>query len=68
MFLFLAEIDDMTICYVLRDGDNATSDIFHFSIEDSGKLFDFNTLLKSFYVMHTFRNEMSLCHAGFKNC
>lgn len=32
-----ADIDDMHICYVLRNGDNATSDIFHFSIEDSGK-------------------------------
>ncbi|KAJ1114419.1 hypothetical protein NDU88_002657 [Pleurodeles waltl] len=31
-----ADIDDMKICYVLRDGDNATSDIFHFTIEDSG--------------------------------
>ncbi|KAM6987808.1 FRAS1-related extracellular matrix protein 2b [Tautogolabrus adspersus] len=31
-----AEIDDMNICYVLRDGDNATNDIFSFSIEDSG--------------------------------
>uniref|UniRef100_A0A3P8SR40 FRAS1 related extracellular matrix 2b n=1 Tax=Amphiprion percula TaxID=161767 RepID=A0A3P8SR40_AMPPE len=31
-----AEIDDMSICYVLRDGDNATDDIFYFSIEDSG--------------------------------
>ncbi|XP_068601427.1 FRAS1-related extracellular matrix protein 2b [Brachionichthys hirsutus] len=31
-----AEIDDMKICYVLRDNDNATNDIFHFSIEDSG--------------------------------
>uniref|UniRef100_A0A9J7ZAP1 FRAS1 related extracellular matrix 2b n=1 Tax=Cyprinus carpio carpio TaxID=630221 RepID=A0A9J7ZAP1_CYPCA len=31
-----ADIDDMHICYVLRDGDNATSDTFHFSIEDSG--------------------------------
>ncbi|XP_043114475.1 FRAS1-related extracellular matrix protein 2-like [Puntigrus tetrazona] len=30
-----ADIDDMHICYVLRDGDNATSDTFHFSIEDS---------------------------------
>ncbi|XP_053556187.1 FRAS1-related extracellular matrix protein 3 [Bombina bombina] len=30
------DIDDMKICYILRDGDNATSDIFHFSIEDSG--------------------------------
>ncbi|XP_056612259.1 FRAS1-related extracellular matrix protein 2b [Triplophysa dalaica] len=31
-----ADIDDMHICYVLRDGDNATSDIFYFSIEDNG--------------------------------
>ncbi|KAI4815998.1 hypothetical protein KUCAC02_006118, partial [Chaenocephalus aceratus] len=31
-----AEINDMNICYVLRDGDNATNDIFYFSIEDSG--------------------------------
>ncbi|XP_053362727.1 FRAS1-related extracellular matrix protein 2b [Clarias gariepinus] len=31
-----ADIDDMHICYVLRNGDNATSDIFHFSIEDNG--------------------------------
>ncbi|CAG6000238.1 unnamed protein product [Menidia menidia] len=31
-----AEINDMKICYVLRDGDNATSDIFHFTIEDNG--------------------------------
>ncbi|KAJ8280121.1 hypothetical protein GJAV_G00050770 [Gymnothorax javanicus] len=31
-----ADIDDMKICYVLRAGDNATSDIFYFSIEDSG--------------------------------
>ncbi|XP_036392654.1 FRAS1-related extracellular matrix protein 2-like [Megalops cyprinoides] len=31
-----ADIDDMKICYVLKDGDNATSDIFYFSIEDSG--------------------------------
>ncbi|KAM4807701.1 FRAS1-related extracellular matrix protein 3 [Rhinophrynus dorsalis] len=30
------DIDDMNICYVLKDGDNATSDIFHFSVEDSG--------------------------------
>ncbi|XP_053176422.1 FRAS1-related extracellular matrix protein 2b [Scomber japonicus] len=31
-----AEIDDMNICYVLRDSDNATNDIFYFSIEDNG--------------------------------
>ncbi|KAM4706610.1 FRAS1-related extracellular matrix protein 3 [Discoglossus pictus] len=30
------DIDDLKICYVLKDGDNATSDIFHFSIEDKG--------------------------------
>ena len=32
-----ADIDDMHICYVLRDGDNATSDVFYFSIEDIGR-------------------------------
>ncbi|KAG9264632.1 FRAS1-related extracellular matrix protein 2-like [Astyanax mexicanus] len=31
-----ADIDDMHICYILRDGDNATSDTFFFSIEDNG--------------------------------
>ncbi|XP_041088546.1 FRAS1-related extracellular matrix protein 2-like [Polyodon spathula] len=30
-----ADIDDMKICFVLREGDNATSDIFYFTIEDS---------------------------------
>ncbi|KAK6494141.1 FRAS1-related extracellular matrix protein 2-like [Huso huso] len=30
-----ADIDEMKICYVLRDGDNATSDIFYFTIEDN---------------------------------
>ncbi|MBN3301553.1 FREM2 protein, partial [Amia calva] len=34
-----ADIDDMKICYVLTEGDNATSDIFYFSIEDKGKSF-----------------------------
>lgn len=34
---FSAEINDLSICYVLKDGDNATNDIFHFSIEDSGE-------------------------------
>lgn len=51
MFLFSAEIDDMDVCYVLRDGDKATNDIFYFSIEDSGKLFFFlkkNLLLAGF--------------------
>lgn len=32
-----ADINDMKICYVLVDGSNATSDIFYFTIEDSGK-------------------------------
>ncbi|KAL2098421.1 hypothetical protein ACEWY4_007628 [Coilia grayii] len=30
------DIDDMKICYVLLDGSNATSDIFHFTVEDNG--------------------------------
>ncbi|XP_053316906.1 FRAS1-related extracellular matrix protein 3 [Spea bombifrons] len=30
------DIDDAKICYVLKDQENATSDIFQFSIEDSG--------------------------------
>lgn len=32
-----ADINEMKICYVLVDGSNATSDIFYFTIEDSGK-------------------------------
>ncbi|KPP80327.1 hypothetical protein Z043_100032, partial [Scleropages formosus] len=32
-----ADVDDMKICYVLRGQENATSDTFHFSIEDGGK-------------------------------
>ncbi|KAE8627259.1 hypothetical protein XENTR_v10006920 [Xenopus tropicalis] len=31
-----ADIDDMQICYVLRDKENATSDIFYFTVEDNG--------------------------------
>lgn len=31
-----ADIDDMKICYVLREGANATSDMFHFTVEDGG--------------------------------
>lgn len=34
---FLADIDDMNICYVLKNSADATSDIFSFSIEDSGE-------------------------------
>ncbi|MGH0133017.1 UNVERIFIED_CONTAM: hypothetical protein FKN15_022782 [Acipenser sinensis] len=30
-----ADIDERKICYVLHDGDNATSDIFYFTIEDN---------------------------------
>ncbi|XP_055493466.1 FRAS1-related extracellular matrix protein 2-like [Leucoraja erinacea] len=30
------DVNDMKICYILKEGVNATSDIFHFSIEDSG--------------------------------
>ncbi|XP_036106059.1 FRAS1-related extracellular matrix protein 2 [Molossus molossus] len=32
-----ADIDDMKICYVLREGANATSDVFHFTVEDGGR-------------------------------
>lgn len=28
----------MKISYILKEGDNATSDIFYFSIEDNGKI------------------------------
>lgn len=31
-----ADIDDMKICYILREGANATSDLFHFTVEDGG--------------------------------
>uniref|UniRef100_A0A2K6BN80 FRAS1 related extracellular matrix 2 n=1 Tax=Macaca nemestrina TaxID=9545 RepID=A0A2K6BN80_MACNE len=31
-----ADIDDMKICYVLREGANATSDMFYFAVEDGG--------------------------------
>ncbi|XP_038617794.1 FRAS1-related extracellular matrix protein 2 [Tachyglossus aculeatus] len=31
-----ADIDDLKICYVLREGHNATSDVFHFTVEDGG--------------------------------
>uniref|UniRef100_A0AAV2J341 FRAS1-related extracellular matrix protein N-terminal domain-containing protein n=1 Tax=Knipowitschia caucasica TaxID=637954 RepID=A0AAV2J341_KNICA len=29
-----ADIDDMSVCYVLKHGDNSTSDMFSFSIQD----------------------------------
>ncbi|XP_069599688.1 FRAS1-related extracellular matrix protein 3 [Ranitomeya imitator] len=31
-----ADIDDVKVCYVLKDGENATSDIIRFSVEDNG--------------------------------
>ncbi|MBN3297142.1 FREM2 protein, partial [Amia calva] len=31
-----ADINEMKICYVLLDGENATSDIFYFTVEDKG--------------------------------
>ncbi|XP_075449299.1 FRAS1-related extracellular matrix protein 2 [Ascaphus truei] len=31
-----ADIDDMKICYVLRNRENATSDIFYFTVQDKG--------------------------------
>ncbi|XP_006002942.1 FRAS1-related extracellular matrix protein 3 [Latimeria chalumnae] len=31
-----ADIDEMKICYVLRESENATSDIFYFTVEDNG--------------------------------
>ncbi|XP_072320110.1 FRAS1-related extracellular matrix protein 3 [Eucyclogobius newberryi] len=31
-----ADINDMKICYVLRDTSNATSDIFYFTVQDQG--------------------------------
>ncbi|XP_043918185.1 FRAS1-related extracellular matrix protein 3 [Protopterus annectens] len=31
-----ADIDEMKICYILKEGDNATNDIFYFTIEDNG--------------------------------
>ncbi|XP_069576848.1 LOW QUALITY PROTEIN: FRAS1-related extracellular matrix protein 2a [Brachyistius frenatus] len=31
-----ADINDLNICYVLRNEENATSDLFHFSVEDNG--------------------------------
>ncbi|XP_067348338.1 FRAS1-related extracellular matrix protein 2a isoform X1 [Channa argus] len=31
-----ADINDLTICYVLGKEENATSDLFHFSVEDKG--------------------------------
>ncbi|XP_046870125.1 FRAS1-related extracellular matrix protein 2-like, partial [Hypomesus transpacificus] len=30
-----ADVDDLKICYVLRSDENATTDLFHFSVEDN---------------------------------
>lgn len=38
LFSFTADIDELNICYVLRNEENATSDLFHFSVEDNGKI------------------------------
>lgn len=34
-----ADIDDLKICYILKDENNATSDVFSFTVEDNGKSF-----------------------------
>ncbi|XP_043828212.1 FRAS1-related extracellular matrix protein 3 [Dromiciops gliroides] len=31
-----ADIDEMRLCYVLKEGSNSTNDIFYFSVEDTG--------------------------------
>ncbi|XP_016383874.1 FRAS1-related extracellular matrix protein 2-like isoform X2 [Sinocyclocheilus rhinocerous] len=31
-----ADIDDLKICYILKDENNATSDVFSFTVEDNG--------------------------------
>ncbi|XP_061595611.1 FRAS1-related extracellular matrix protein 2-like [Cololabis saira] len=31
-----ADIDDLNVCYVLRNEENASSDVFHFSVADNG--------------------------------
>ncbi|XP_051972903.1 FRAS1-related extracellular matrix protein 2-like isoform X2 [Xyrauchen texanus] len=31
-----ADIDELKICYILKDSNNATSDLFSFTVEDSG--------------------------------
>lgn len=35
-----ADIEDLNICYVLHKEENATSDLFHFTVEDKGKSFN----------------------------
>lgn len=60
---FLADIDDMNICYILRDRANATNDIFSFSIEDSGKWTHLNMSSLNWARWHTFMAEMNLLRA-----
>lgn len=36
-FPLTADIDDLIICYVLRNEENAISDLLHFSVEDNGE-------------------------------
>ncbi|XP_078259348.1 FRAS1-related extracellular matrix protein 2-like [Rhinoraja longicauda] len=55
------DVNDMNICYILKEGANATSDIFHFTVEDNGgnklpnQLFRLNwawiSLEKEYYVI-----------------
>jgi len=35
--VFSADMDDLKICYILKDEENATSDLFSFTVEDNGK-------------------------------
>uniref|UniRef100_A0A8C8E4B8 FRAS1 related extracellular matrix 2b n=1 Tax=Oryzias sinensis TaxID=183150 RepID=A0A8C8E4B8_9TELE len=64
------EIDDMSICYVLREGDNATNDIFHFSIQDNDPVFYFgNTQYQvdesdGFVEVQVWRTGTDLSKAG----
>ncbi|XP_043929269.1 FRAS1-related extracellular matrix protein 2 [Protopterus annectens] len=65
-----ADIDDMHICYILKDGNNATSDIFHFTIQDNGgnklknQLFRLNwawiSLEKEYYLVDETSNVLEV--------
>lgn len=59
---FTADVDDLNICYVLRNEENATSDLFHFSVQDNGKAF---TLLLSFPF---FRLRASSAKRSWAHC
>lgn len=58
----LADIDDLKVCYVLKDGDNATSDIFHFSVEDNGKF------LFSYFIQNVMNYNLAYVKDPFINC